>query len=475
MTAPIESPPIEWIDEYVSRLRDYIFVREEDNLLIKVPNVAHKLNAGGVRVMKRLLGGESVMDLWTSYGSTPEVRRDLYAFFVGLKQVLQGCVNERRLPEGVTTRPFALGFNALPVLSEIAVTYRCNLACKFCYAGCSCKKDMTGSAEMSTTEACRILDIIRHEAQTPSVSFTGGEPLLREDICDLVRHARHNLAMRVNLITNGTLIDAATARGLYEAGLHSAQVSLEAPEPEIHDFLTQSNGSYEASVEAVRHLREAGVSVHTNTTINRVNRDCVIRMPEFARSMGLERFSMNLVIPAARDDARSEIYMTYSEATEVIPRIQEEARRNGVEFMWYSPTPLCLFNPVAHQLGNKGCAACDGLLSVSPAGDVLPCSSWPEPVGNLQREPFREVWDSAQGKWLREKHFAPETCRACEDFALCQSGCPLYWRHFGYAELDGAPAFRRVSDLSDLSDRSDIVRQHEALPERRTTHVIASR
>jgi radical SAM protein with 4Fe4S-binding SPASM domain len=441
MATAIEFPPIEWIDEYVARLRDYVFVREEDGLLIRAPNEAHKLNAGGVRVLKRLLDGESVLDLWTSYGSSPDVRRDLYAFFVGLKQVLQGCVNERRLPEGVTTRPFALGFNTLPVLSELAVTYRCNLACRFCYAGCSCKKEMDGAGEVSAKDACRILDIVRREAQTPSISFTGGEPLLRDDLLDLVRHARHDLGMRVNLITNGTLIDAATARSLRDAGLHSAQVSLESPDAAIHDALTQVDGSYRASVAAIGHLREAGVSVHTNTTVNRVNRESAMKMPEFVRAMGLERFSMNLVIPAVRG-GNADIYLTYTEAAAFIPRIREEARRNGVEFMWYSPTPLCIFNPVAHQLGNKGCAACDGLLSVSPTGDVLPCSSWPEPVGNLLDGPFRAIWDSARGRWLREKRFAPDVCRACEDFALCQSGCPLYWRHFGYAELDGAAALR---------------------------------
>jgi radical SAM protein with 4Fe4S-binding SPASM domain len=103
--------------------------------------------------------------------------------------------------------------------------------------------------------------------------------------------------------------------------------------------------------------------------------------------------------------------------------------------MWYSPTPVCLFNPVAHGLGNKGCAACDGLLSVSPAGEVLPCSSWPEPVGSLLDEPFHAVWNTARGAWIRDKKSAPEGCDACEDFALCQGACPLYWRHFGFAEL----------------------------------------
>jgi len=58
-----EPYPLEWIDDYVARLREYIFVREEDNLLIKVPNVAHKLNPSGVRLMKRLQSGTSVMEI----------------------------------------------------------------------------------------------------------------------------------------------------------------------------------------------------------------------------------------------------------------------------------------------------------------------------------------------------------------------------------------------------------------------------
>ena len=156
-----EQYPLAWIDEYVGRLRDYVVVREEDRLLIKVPNEAHKLNASGVRILRRLLGGESVMDLWASHGGTAEVQRDLYTFFIGLKQILQGCVNERRLPEAVVARPFALDFNTLPVLSEVAVTYRCNLQCRFCYAGCRCTRRHDDGAEMATSDIREVLRIIR--------------------------------------------------------------------------------------------------------------------------------------------------------------------------------------------------------------------------------------------------------------------------------------------------------------------------
>jgi len=428
--------PLDWIDEYVVRLRDFIFVREEDCLLIKVPNEAHKLNAAAVRILTRLLDGESIHNVWKSFGGSDEVRRDLYQFFIGLKQVLQGCVNEQRLPEAVDSRPFSLDFSALPVLSEVALTYRCNLRCMFCYAGCSCTKGTGTEREMTGTEVRDVLRIIREEAKVPSISFTGGEPTLRDDLPELVRFARTNLGLRVNLITNGTLVDTGMAERLNDAGLHSAQVSLESHDETVHDELTRVKGSYRRTVDGIGHLWEHGIIVHTNTTINRLNMDSVAAMPAFVRSLGLERFSMNMVIPSGSSITVSEkMNLRYSEIPYLIERVQDAAEREGVEFMWYSPTPVCIFNPVQHRLGNKGCAACDGLLSVSPTGDVLPCSSWPEPVGNLLTDDFPSVWQSARATWLRKKQFAPPLCRDCAEFALCQGGCPLYWRHFGYQEL----------------------------------------
>ena len=160
--------PLDWIDEYVARLRDYIFVREDDCLLIKVPNEAYKLNSSGVQILQRLLGGEQVADLWRSYGGTDEVRRDLHDFFAGLKSVLEKTVDERRPPAGIVTRPFRLGFNTLPVLSEIALTYACNLDCRFCYAACHA----SDSAALDKAGFEEVLRVIRGETIQPD-TLTG--------------------------------------------------------------------------------------------------------------------------------------------------------------------------------------------------------------------------------------------------------------------------------------------------------------
>jgi radical SAM protein with 4Fe4S-binding SPASM domain len=106
--------------------------------------------------------------------------------------------------------------------------------------------------------------------------------------------------------------------------------------------------------------------------------------------------------------------------------------------MWYSPTPICLFNPIASGFGNRGCSACEGLLSIDPKGNILPCSSWPEPVGNILNEGFEAVWSKKRAEWIRGKEAAPEECKECKSFAVCQGACPLYFKVHGDGELDSA-------------------------------------
>ena len=104
-------------------------------------------------------------------------------------------------------------------------------------------------------------------------------------------------------------------------------------------------------------------------------------------------------------------------------------------FYWYSPIPHCHYNTIAHGLGNKSCAAMDGLISVSPSGDVLPCSSYPEPMGNLLTDEFTDIWFSARARHFKSKEYAPVECAGCESFTACQAACPLYWRYAGTAEI----------------------------------------
>jgi radical SAM protein with 4Fe4S-binding SPASM domain len=168
-------------------------------------------------------------------------------------------------------------------------------------------------------------------------------------------------------------------------------------------------------------------------------------MARFAKSLGIDRFSLNMIIPAGRG-LDKDLAVKYSEIQEIVLKIKTEAEAEGIRFMWYSPTPMCLFNPVSHQMGNKGCSACEGLLSVDPYGRLLPCSSWKEPLGNLLDQGFQSLWFGERGKFLRGKRSAHPECMECEHFAVCHGACPLYFKVHGHSELDEVFAKRKISE-----------------------------
>jgi radical SAM protein with 4Fe4S-binding SPASM domain len=324
------------------------------------------------------------------------------------------------------------------VLSEVAVTWRCNIKCQFCYASCTCiaeSDEESGMEELATKDIKKVLDIIRHDAEVPSVSFTGGEPVLRDDLAELIAYAAGSLKMRVNLITNGTLISKKTAKDFKNAGLASAQVSIESPDPDVHDRIVGVKNAFQASVNGLLALKSAGIPVHPHATLCQLNQHTLPQMAQFAQSLGVDRFSLNMIIPAGRGVAE-DLAVKYSDIEKMVLEIKSAAEATDIRFMWYSPTPMCLFNPVSHQMGNKGCSACEGLLSVDPYGRVLPCSSWKEPAGNLLQDGFRAVWFGEKGKSLRDKRAAHPGCRDCEHFAICHGACPLYFKVHGYGELE---------------------------------------
>ncbi|MBN1863697.1 MAG: radical SAM protein [Victivallales bacterium] len=426
-----------WVDEYISRVSEYIFVREEDCLLIKRPNNVVKLNPSATAILKFLLNGGKIASVEKSLDGDANKLRELLCFFHTLKLHLENKLGNPAASPAVRMERFDMNFSSFPVLSEVAITYRCNLKCRFCYAGCNTLQTACRQNEMSTAEVKKVLHILFHDAKVPSVSFTGGEPLLREDLTKLIKYAS-GLGMRVNLISNGTLATPSIVREMASSGLASAQISIEACSSKKHDAITGRPGSFEKTISAFQMFREAGVLVHPNTTLCRANLDECTNFPKFVKNtLGCDRFSMNLVIPAGTAVANfAETWVSYSEIERHIQKIIEESRRHDIEFMWYSPLPMCIYNTVAHGLGNKGCGACDGLISVAPGGDVLPCSSFDTPVGNLLKQSFREVWDSPDAKMHRAKGLAMKECKSCENFHICNGACPLYWRHAGYGELE---------------------------------------
>ena len=428
---------LSWVDEFIENVKSYIYVRIEDNLLIKRPNNAQKLNPTGAKILKTLLEGKSINQLLEQIGRDPQKTQDIANFLYAIKSQLEGNLDRFTLNPAVNVEYFDMHFSDYPVLSEVAITYRCNLKCKFCYAGCNLTTNpISNNSEMTIEEIKKILWKIYHQAKVPSTSFTGGEPTLVPQLPELIRYAK-NLGMRVNLITNGTLIDKNLAKKLSENGLDSAQVSLEGITAETHDKIVQNRGAFVKTVQGIKNLKDVGILTHTNTTITKSNLHEIHLFPKFVKQQfGNDKFSMNLIIPTGSAAINEELLVYYTEIGEYLQKIIEESKNEDVEFMWYSPVPMCMFNSIVYGLGNKGCSACDGLISIAPNGDVIPCASFDDSVGNLLKTEFDEIWHSAKALNYREKKLAHPKCKECEYFHICNGACPLYWRQVGFGELE---------------------------------------
>ena len=425
----------------IASTREYVYIRPEDHVIILRPNRLHHLNETATWMLTRLYGQEAV-DVGTVIAGAAErydvpagqIEEDLAGLLRSVAMLLQDRTD---CAPAIRTTSFGSHQRLYPVLSEIALTYRCQNRCFFCYASAPERGDAAG--EMTTEQVEHVLDAIVDQAKVPTVSFTGGEPTLRKDLPDLIRYAKSR-GLRVNLITNGVACgDPRFVERLAGAGLDSAQVSLEAGDAATHDDVVGNPGAFERTVQGVRNLRAAGIHTHTNTTINIRNRHALHELIDFVADLGSQYLSMNMVIRTGGAVGVPDI--GYRDIGDLIVELKNHTEERDMRFVWYSPVPYCLFNAPANGLGSQSCAAADGLFSIAPDGGVLPCSSFEHSIGNLLTESFETIWGRRSALYWRNKEFLPPGCRECDLAELCCGACPLYWDERGsFEELAGQAA-----------------------------------
>ena len=163
-------------------------------------------------------------------------------------------------------------------------TEACNLACVHCRR--LSESVRASPEELSTADAIRVIDQLA-EAGCMILVFSGGEPLMRSDLFELLNHARDRRLMTA-VASNGTLINDVVARELARAGVRRASISLDGPDPITHDGFRRIDGSFEAALGAIGNLREAGIGVQINCTVATHNHEQLEEMYSLAVRAGAE-------------------------------------------------------------------------------------------------------------------------------------------------------------------------------------------
>lgn len=315
--------------------------------------------------------------------------------------------------------PFTYQYTA-PLRMDMALTFRCQNDCIHCYAG-----GPHETPELTTEQWKTVINKLS-EIGVFILTFTGGEPTLREDLPELLQHAQAN-GMVTGLITNGRkLKDKIYVTALEKAGLDFAQITLESHKPQVHDKMTNTKGSFAETVEGIKNTVQSQIYVSTNTTLSKHNAKDFQTTIDFIKTLGVNAFGTNSLIYSGKaPDASQKFALTTNELKQLLPQVRDKAQMLGLKFLWYTPTQYCDLDPVVLGLGIKTCTAAMITACVAPNGDIYPCQSYFESLGNILTDPWEKIWHHPTAEKLRSRSWVEEKCKDCSQLQVCGGGCPL--------------------------------------------------
>lgn len=356
-------------------------------------------------------------------------------------------------------------FDQAPFTIAWEITRACAFACKHCRANAQPQRD---PQELTTEESLRLIDRLA-EFGSPILIFTGGDPMMRRDLYDLIAYATQK-GLRCSLTPTATALP--TVERLHkvkEAGVRRIALSLDAPTPSVHDDFRQVEGSWRRTLDILHNAREAGLSAQVNTTVSRHNLDILPDMVPFIEEVGAVQWSAFFLVPTGRAQAEWMITPEEHERTfhwlydlsqrssfDIKATAAPMYRRVAIERKKAEMGPggngsghLVAFQGAGFQYAdglnrpNKGVNDGNGFLFISHIGEIMPSGFLPISAGSVRSQDIVQVYrHSPLFKALRDPSQLKGKCGRCAYRDVCggQRG-RAYGITGDYLESDPACAY----------------------------------
>ena len=275
--------------------------------------------------------------------------------------------------------------------------WNCNQKCLHCYAA---GQKFANTTELSTEEWKKVIDICK-KIGVPQLTFTGGEPSMRNDLVELVSYSKW-FVTRLN--TNGVNITPKLCSELFDASLDSMQITLYSSNEQIHNKLVGAK-NFERTVNGIKNAINAGLNVSINTPLCSVNRDYLETL-KFINSLGVRYVSCSgLIISgnACNEDSKN-TQLNEEELFNILKAATEYCAENHIEISFTSPGWLPEAKVAELGLVVPACGACLSNMAVSPDGNVVPCQSWlasDSSLGNILKNSWHKIWNSEKCTKIR--------------------------------------------------------------------------
>lgn len=325
-------------------------------------------------------------------------------------------------------------FNQRPFIAIWEVTQACDLACVHCRASAQPDRD---PLELGTKEGKHLIDQIA-EMKVPVFVLTGGDPLKRPDLFELIGHARSR-GVHISLTPSATpLLTRETVQRLKEAGLARLAVSLDGTSAETHDAFRGLSGSFARTMDAVQWANEAGLPVQINTTFSRRNVGEIDDLVALVGSLGITLWSVFFLVPTGRGKLND--LLSADEFEQVFARLHSLSKTASfdiktTEAQHYrrfllqqhaagrrAGTPSDAPERVADAIGRapRGLNDAKGFVFVSHKGEVYPSGFLPLSGGSIREQSLADIYcNSPLFRALRDTTRLEGKCGACEFKRIC--------------------------------------------------------
>ena len=315
------------------------------------------------------------------------------------------------------------------------ITRRCNLRCVHCRS--SSEMEIQGHPDFPLEEAYRLIDDIVSYA-TPVVVLSGGEPLTRKDVFEIARYGTDK-GLRMCLATNGTLVTDEICGKIKQSGIRIVSLSLDGADDKVHDDFRSQKGAFAGTINAARLFKKHGIEFIINSSFTKRNQEQIPQVYQLAKELGATAWYMFMIVPTGRGEEIMSELISKEDYDKILDWHYDMEKEEDLLLV----RPTCAPHYYRVQLqrakeegekvkrrtlkfstgGSKGCLAGQLICLIDVDGNVLPCSYFNLPAGNVREKPFKEIWEnSGLFKDLRDFKKYKGRCGSCEFINVC-GGC----------------------------------------------------
>jgi radical SAM protein with 4Fe4S-binding SPASM domain len=313
-----------------------------------------------------------------------------------------------------------------PMIVFYETTRACDLACKHCRA--SAQRDCHPD-ELSTAAARRMIEDLTRFPKPPLLVLTGGDPIKRSDVFDLIAHARR-CGLEVAMTPSATpLVTMSVLRRLQAAGVHRLAVSLDGADPATHDDFRRVNGSFQRTMQIIEDANRIGLPIQINTTIGRHNVSQIEAISELIARHAIALWSCFFIVPTGRATVEQRLGAQHIEKVFAELYRQSQIRTFPIKtteaphyrrFVLERAGKRGGLNPAADRLTTRGTNDGKGILFVSHVGEIYPSGFLPMVCGRVPFDSVVRVYQQSRlFRALRDPDRLGGKCGACEFKRVC--------------------------------------------------------